>query len=124
MPLLWATSFSRPVDTSGGSVTSNGTACRCMFDPISAAVGVVMFEERNQAGRDAHHLLRRNVDDTGRCPQPIERKSPPKRAMTLSCEILWFSIGVSAGARLACASSSARSHCTSSRQLLRCPTLR
>ena len=25
-----------PVATSGGSVTSSGTACRCMFEPISA----------------------------------------------------------------------------------------
>ena len=31
-----AASFSRPVATSGGSVTSSGTAWRCMFEPIKA----------------------------------------------------------------------------------------
>ena len=36
MPECLATSFSSPVDTSGGSVTSSGTAWRCMFEPISA----------------------------------------------------------------------------------------
>ncbi len=36
MPEFCATAFSRPVATSGGSATSSGTACRCMFEPISA----------------------------------------------------------------------------------------
>ena len=31
-----ATAVSSPVATSGGSVTSSGTAWRCMFEPISA----------------------------------------------------------------------------------------
>ena len=33
---FWAASPSRPVATSGGSVISSGTACRCMFEPIKA----------------------------------------------------------------------------------------
>ena len=33
---LPATCFSMPVATIGGSVTSNGTACRCMLEPIKA----------------------------------------------------------------------------------------
>ena len=36
MPECSATSRSRPVPTIGGSVTSSGTACRCMFEPMSA----------------------------------------------------------------------------------------
>ena len=36
MPEFWATACSRPVATIGGSVTSSGTACRCMFEPIRA----------------------------------------------------------------------------------------
>ncbi len=36
MPLFLATDFSRPVPTQGGSTFSNGTACRCMFEPIKA----------------------------------------------------------------------------------------
>ena len=36
MPEFIATAFSRPVATIGGSVTSSGTAWRCMFEPISA----------------------------------------------------------------------------------------
>ena len=36
MPLLWATSFSRPVATIGGSVISSGTAWRCMLEPMRA----------------------------------------------------------------------------------------
>ena len=31
-----ATRSSRPVETSGASVTSSGTAWRCMFEPINA----------------------------------------------------------------------------------------
>ena len=47
--------------TIGGSATSNGTAWRCMFEPIERAVGVVMLQERDQAGRDTDHLLGRDV---------------------------------------------------------------
>ena len=36
MPELSATSRSMPVATSGGSVRSNGTAWRCMLEPINA----------------------------------------------------------------------------------------
>ena len=36
MPELRATGTSSPVATMGGSGTSSGTACLCMFDPISA----------------------------------------------------------------------------------------
>ena len=36
MPELLATAVSSPVATIGGSVTSSGTAWRCMFEPISA----------------------------------------------------------------------------------------
>ena len=35
-PVSTAARYSRPVPTSGASVTSSGTACRCMFEPISA----------------------------------------------------------------------------------------
>jgi hypothetical protein len=50
------------VATIGGSVTSSGTACRCMFEPIKRAVGVVVLQERNQPGRHADHLAGRDVD--------------------------------------------------------------
>ena len=35
-PVSTAARYSRPVPTSGASVTSSGTAWRCMFEPISA----------------------------------------------------------------------------------------
>ena len=35
-PVSTAARYSRPVPTSGGSVIRSGTACRCMFEPISA----------------------------------------------------------------------------------------
>ena len=35
-PVSTAARYSRPVPTSGGSVIRSGTACRCMFAPISA----------------------------------------------------------------------------------------
>ena len=36
MPEFSATARSRPVPTTGASVISSGTACRCMFEPIRA----------------------------------------------------------------------------------------
>jgi len=36
MDEFFATSFSKPVPTIGGSATRSGTACRCMFEPINA----------------------------------------------------------------------------------------
>ena len=61
MPELIATARSSPVATIGGSATRSGTAWRCMFEPIERPVGVVVLEERDQAGRDADHLLGRDV---------------------------------------------------------------
>ena len=61
MPEFIATALSSPVATIGGSATSSGTAWRCMFEPIKRPVGVVVLEERDQAGRDADHLLGRDV---------------------------------------------------------------
>ena len=57
-----AASTSKPVATSGGSVINSGTACRCMLEPIKAAVGVVVLQEGDQSGRHAHHLAGRHVD--------------------------------------------------------------
>ena len=57
-----AVTRSMPVPTSGASPRISGTAWRCMFEPIKRAVGVVIFEERNQAGGDRDELLGRNVD--------------------------------------------------------------
>ena len=47
------------------------------------AVGVVVLQERDQAGRDADHLLGRDVDVLHLVGSTIS-KSPPKRAMTRS----------------------------------------
>ncbi len=62
MPLLLATSFSMPVATRAGSVTRSGTAWRCMFGTHESPIGVVVFQERDQARRYPNHLLGRNVD--------------------------------------------------------------
>ncbi len=62
MPELMATARSSPVATIGGSATRSGTAWRCMFEPISA-VGVVVLQERDQARRNADHLLGRDVHE-------------------------------------------------------------
>ena len=35
-PVSTAARYSRPVPISGGSVIMSGTACRCMFAPMSA----------------------------------------------------------------------------------------
>ncbi len=35
-PVSMAARYSRPVPMSGGSVMRSGTACRCMFEPMSA----------------------------------------------------------------------------------------
>jgi len=37
-----------PVPTSGASVRSRGTACRCMFEAHEGAVRVVVLEERDE----------------------------------------------------------------------------
>ena len=57
-PELRAAWLSMPVPTIGDSVTSSGTACFCMFDPIERAVCVVVLEERDQRRGDADDLLR------------------------------------------------------------------
>ena len=62
-----ATTASMPVPTSGASVRSNGTACRCMFDAHQRAVRVVVLEERNQRRRDGYQLVRRDVHQRRHC---------------------------------------------------------
>ena len=62
MPEFMATAFSRPVATIGGSATSSGTAWRCMFEPISARLASSCSRNGIRPGRDADHLLGRDVD--------------------------------------------------------------
>ena len=99
MPLLMATSFSRPVETSGGSVTSNGTAWRCMLEPIERPVGVVMLQERDQAGRDADHLLGDNIDVLHLVGVDVAEVAAEAGDDLSGRDLVPIRIGVSAGAR-------------------------
>jgi len=55
--------FSMPVPTSGESVRSSGTDCRCMFAPISARFASSFSRNGNERGGDGDELLRRDVDE-------------------------------------------------------------
>ena len=81
-PVSIAARYSRPVPTSGASVIISGTACRCMFAPISARFaslcsrnGISAVETDTTAGRrDVHELdLRRGGD---RLAESKRRQTP------------------------------------------------
>ncbi len=108
MPLFWATSFSRPVATIGGSGTSSGTAWRCMLEPISARLASSCSRNGIRPAETPTICLGL-MSMYCTASDGTEAKSPPTRAMTRSSMIFWPSVGASAGARWAADSSSARS---------------
>ena len=61
-PVSIAARRSIPVPTSGASVTSSGTAWRCMFEPISARLASSCSRNGIIAVVDRPDLLRRDVD--------------------------------------------------------------
>ena len=91
--------------TSGASVRSSGTACRCMFDPMSA-VGVVVLEERDQAGATETSWFG-DTSMQSTCSGRTMVNSPPMRDETRSFVKLLASIGAFACAMVCSSSSSA-----------------
>ncbi len=69
-PLLRAACASMPVPTIGASLTSSGTACFCMFEPISARLASSCSRNGISEVATDDRLLRRHVHvvdlDTGR----------------------------------------------------------
>ncbi len=112
IPEWRATSFSSPVATTGGSVTNSGTACRCMFEPISARLAS-SCSRNGISPAETPTICFGETSMYSTWLETIDPSSPLIRPLIRSWLIFSPSVGTSAGASFSRASSSARSLTTS-----------